>query len=114
MFLSQFRLTHCYSVIPSSKARWEATMKKHPVLLHIRQHTWLWIAAFAVLGLIMAVLRLGTPAAFSFMVVGLMIIMKSQGTDILAIVTENPLAKDEGTDASNVEGAGSRLEEPVR
>jgi len=86
----------------------------YPVLLHIRQHTWLWIAGFAALGLLLAVLRIATPAAFSFMVVGILIMLKSQGTDILAIVTEDPLAEGPATVAPNVENVGQRLKEPVR
>jgi hypothetical protein len=43
----------------------------------------------------MAVLRLSTPAAFSFMVVGLLVMMKSQGTSILAVVTADPVSEEE-------------------
>ena len=71
---------------------------KHPVLRHIGEHTWLWVAGFAVLGAVMAVLRLSTPAAFFFMVVGLLVMMKSQGADILTIVTADPTSDEEGAE----------------
>jgi hypothetical protein len=65
---------------------------QHPVLLHIREHTWLWVAGLTALGVLAAVLDLSTPAALLFMVVGLLVILKSQGTDLLTIVTSDPLA----------------------
>jgi hypothetical protein len=37
-----------------------------------------------------------SPAALLFMVVGLLIILKSQGTDLLTIVTADPLSPEEG------------------
>ncbi len=86
-------------------------MMKHPVLEHMRDHTWLWVAGVAALGVLMAVLRLSTPAAFCFMAVGLLIMLKSQGVDILAIVVEDPLTGGEDTDVS--EAAAVRLKEPV-
>ena len=68
---------------------------QHPVLLHVKEHTWLWVAGLAVLGVLAAVMNQSTPAALLFMVVGILIIVKGQGTDLLAIVTEDPLASDE-------------------
>lgn len=70
---------------------------QHPVLLHLKEHTWLWVGGLAALGVLAAVLNLSTPAALLFMVVGLLIILKSQGTDLLTIVTDDPLslAEDE-------------------
>jgi hypothetical protein len=68
---------------------------QHPVLLHLKEHTWLWVAGLAALGVLAVVLNQSTPAALFFMVVGLLIILKSQGTDLLAIVTEDPLSPGE-------------------
>jgi hypothetical protein len=87
---------------------------KHPVLLHLREHTWLWVAAFAALGVVMLLLRLATPGAFAFMVVGVLIMLKSQGTDILAIIAEDPVAAEDDAEASDAEGMAGRITEPVR
>ena len=67
---------------------------KHPILLHMKEHTWLWVAGLAALGVLAAVLGQSTPAALLFMVTGLLITLKSQGTDLLKIVTEDPLTSD--------------------
>ena len=68
---------------------------QHPVLLHLKEHTWLWVAGLAALGVFAAVLNQSTPAALLFMAVGLLIIVKSQGTDLLTIVTADPLSPEE-------------------
>ena len=73
---------------------------QHPVLLHLKEHTWFWVAGLAALGVLAAVLNLSTPAALFFMVVGLLIILKSEGTDLLAIVTDDPLSPEK--DESNL------------
>ena len=86
---------------------------KHPVLLHVREHTWLWVAGLAVLGTLLGVLGLSTPAALSFMAVGLLVMLKSQRTDILAIVSDDPLGGVGDADASAPEAAERRTAEPV-
>ena len=68
---------------------------QHPVLLHIKEHTWLWVAGLVALAVLAVVLNQSTPAALIFMVVGILVILKSQGTDLLTIVTDDPLASDE-------------------
>ena len=68
---------------------------QHPVLLHIKEHTWLWVGGLAALGVLAAALNQSTPAALLFMVVGILVILKSQGTDLLTIVTDDPLAPEE-------------------
>jgi hypothetical protein len=68
---------------------------QHPVLLHIKEHTWLWVAGLVALAVLAVVLNQSTPAALIFMVVGILVILKGQGTDLLAIVTDDPLASDE-------------------
>jgi hypothetical protein len=73
------------------------------VLLHAREHTWLWVSAFAGLGVILMGARLFTPGAFAFMMVGVLIMLKSQGADILAIITEDPVMEE---DEPALSGAG--------
>lgn len=68
---------------------------QHPVLLHIKEHTWLWVGGLTALGVLAAVLNQSTPAALIFMVVGILVILKSQGTDLLTIVTDDPLSPEE-------------------
>ena len=68
---------------------------QHPVLLHIKEHTWLWVAGLAALGVLAVVLNQSTPAALIFMVVGILIILKGQGTDLLTIVTDDSLAPED-------------------
>jgi len=85
----------------------------HKVLLHVREHTWLWVAGFAALGAIMAVLRLATPAAFSFMVIGVLIMLKSQGTDLLSIIAADPLAPDDEAEVPEAGTVAPRVQEPV-
>ena len=70
-------------------------MKKHVILAHISEHTWLWIAGMAALGAVLLLLGLSTPGAFALMLVGILIIAKSQGTDVLTIVTASPTATAE-------------------
>jgi hypothetical protein len=86
---------------------------RHPVLKHLSEHTWLWVAGLAALGLVLSLLGIGTPAALSFMVIGLLVMMKSQRTDILTIITEDPL--EDNRDA-NVGGFDRALNgrEPMR
>lgn len=83
-------------------------MKKHPILAHISEHTWLWIAILATLGVILFVLGVSTPAAFAFMLVGILIIVKSQGTDVLTIVTADPTVADRAGQDSAPEPATAR------
>ena len=64
----------------------------HKVLHHMAEHTWAWVVGITVLGVLTAALRYTTPAAFLFMLVGLLIMMKSEGTSLERIVEEDPLA----------------------
>jgi hypothetical protein len=68
---------------------------QHPVLFHIKEHTWLWVVGLTAAAVLAVVLNQSTPAALIFMVVGILIILKGQGTDLLTIVTDDPLAPDE-------------------
>ena len=85
---------------------------EHPVLTHVRDHIWLWIAGVAALGVLLAVLGQSTLAAFLFMVDGILLMLKSQGTDILALVTEDPLAGNEDASVSGPETATAHVKEP--
>lgn len=68
---------------------------RHPVLAHMRDHVWLWVAGLFVLGLALGWAGLATPAALLIMLSGILIIVKSQGTDVLTIITTNPVAPSE-------------------
>jgi hypothetical protein len=81
---------------------------QHPVLLHLKEHTWLWVIGLAALGVLAAALDQSTPAALLFMVVGILVILKSQGTDLLTIVTDDPLAPQEDEPNSAAEPATAR------
>jgi hypothetical protein len=73
---------------------------RHPVLSHIRDHVWLWIVGLLVLGLALGWLGFATPATLLILIAGLLIIIRSQGTDVLTIATTNPAAPDEDEDMS--------------
>ena len=59
------------------------------ILHHTAEHTWSWVAALAVLGVAAVFLRLGTPAALLFMLVGLLVMMRNEGTSLEEIVVED-------------------------
>ena len=80
----------------------------HPVLTHVREHTWLWVGGLAVLGLLLGWLQLGTPAAVALMVAGMLIMLRGQGTDLLTIVTEDPLDSPEAANVNEAEPATAR------
>ena len=71
-------------------------MKHHPVLLHIRQHTWLWVAGFIAIGALLANLlpEAAGLAALSYMLAGILVMMRSQGSDPLAVLENDPLHGD--------------------
>ena len=87
---------------------------EHPVLTHVRDHIWLWIAGVAALGVLLAVLGQSTLAAFLFMLDGILLMLKSQGTDILALVTEDPLAGNEDATVSSPETATAPVKGAVQ
>jgi hypothetical protein len=59
------------------------------ILHHMAEHTWAWAAGSAVLGVAAAFLRLDTPAALLFMLVGLLVMMRNEGTSLEKIVAED-------------------------
>ena len=65
------------------------------ILHHMAEHTWAWVAGLAVLGMAAAFLRIGTPAAFLFMLVGLLLMMRNEGTSLEKIVVEDTAAGQE-------------------
>ncbi|MBL6459213.1 hypothetical protein JMJ55_28220 [Belnapia sp. T6] len=87
---------------------------RHPVLSHIRDHAWLWIAGSFLLGLALGWAGLATPAALFIMFSGILIIVRSQGTDILTIVTTNPVAAVEDTKGDDTVQAAPLRETPHR
>ena len=70
---------------------------RHPVLSHVSEHVWLWVAGSLVLGLALNWLGFATPGTLFVMLAGLLIIIRSQDTDLLTIVTTNPVVTDEDT-----------------
>ena len=64
------------------------------ILHHMAEHTWAWAAGSAVLGVAAAFLRLDTPAAFLFILVGLLLMMRNEGTSLEKIVAEDAAADD--------------------
>ncbi|MBL6454620.1 hypothetical protein JMJ55_04745 [Belnapia sp. T6] len=86
---------------------------RHPVLAHMRDHVWFWIAGLLVLGLALGWAGLATPAAFLVMISGILIIVKSQGTDVLTIVTTNPVAPSDGMNGDNTTVRATPQHEPA-
>jgi hypothetical protein len=72
-------------------------MKHHPVLLHIRQHTWLWVTGFIAIGALLANLlpKAAGAAALAYMLAGILVMMRSQGSDPLAVLESDPLHGDD-------------------
>ncbi len=58
---------------------------------HLKGNMWLWIGGLAVVAAVAAALRWGTIAAFLLMIVGILIMMKSQDVDPVAFLTEDVL-----------------------
>ena len=69
-------------------------MRKH-VARHIKGNIWAWIGGFAVAGAAFVALRWGTPAAFCFMITGLLVIFADAHVDPVALITEDALHPEE-------------------
>jgi hypothetical protein len=80
-------------------------MRKH-VARHIKGNTWYWVAGFAVAGAACVALRWGTPAAFLFMIAGLLTIFADAHVDPVALITE-PALDPEGTEVVQPPGTGT-------
>jgi hypothetical protein len=62
---------------------------------HLKGNIWYWVAGFGVAGVVATMLGWGTPAAFLFMVTGILMIMADAHVDPLAFITEDALHPDE-------------------
>ena len=58
---------------------------------HLKGNIWYWIAGFAVAGAAAALMGWGTPAAFIFMITGILGVMASEHVDPVALITEDAL-----------------------
>ena len=80
-------------------------MRKH-VTRHLKGNIWYWTAGFAVAGAAATALGWGTPAAFCFMLTGILIIMADAHIDPVALITEDAL-HPEGTEIEQPPGTGT-------
>jgi hypothetical protein len=69
-------------------------MRKRAVA-HLKGNIWYWTAGFGAAGVVAVMLGWGTPAAFLFMITGLLMIMADAHIDPLALITEDSLHPDE-------------------
>ena len=76
------------------------------VTRHIKGNIWYWVAGFAVAGAAFTALRWGTPAAFCFMLTGLLTIFADAHIDPVALITEDAL-DPEGTEIDQPPGTGT-------
>ncbi len=58
---------------------------------HLKGNIWYWITGLAVAGAAAALMGWGTPAAFLFMITGLLGVMASEHVDPVALITEDAL-----------------------
>ena len=80
-------------------------MRKH-VTRHIKGNIWYWAGGFAVAGAAFLALRWSTPAAFCFMITGILVIFADAHVDPLALITEDAL-HPEGTEIDQPPGTGT-------
>ena len=80
-------------------------MRQHAVR-HIKGNIWYWAAGFAAVGAACTALRWGTPAAFLFMITGLLTIFADAHIDPVALITE-PALDPEGTEIDQPPGTGT-------
>ncbi len=73
---------------------------------HLKGNIWYWVGGFALAGAAFTALRWGTPAAFCFMITGLLTIMADAHVDPLAIITEDVL-HPEGPEIDQPPGTGT-------
>ncbi len=76
------------------------------VTKHIKGNLWYWTGGFAAAGAAAAALGWGTPAAFLFMITGLLIIMADAHIDPVAFITEDAL-HPEGPEIDQPPGTGT-------
>ena len=80
-------------------------MRKH-VTRHIKGNLWAWTGGFAVAGAAATALGWTTPAAFLFMVTGILVIFADAHVDPLALITEDVL-HPEDTEIDQPPGTGT-------
>ena len=78
----------------------------HRAVKHIKGNIWYWTGGFAVAGAAATALGWTTPAAFLFMVTGILIIFADAHVDPLALITEDAL-HPEGTEIDQPPGTGT-------
>jgi hypothetical protein len=61
------------------------------VTRHIKGNLWIWTGGFAVAGAAFIALGWGTPAAFCFMLTGILTIFADAHIDPVALITEDAL-----------------------
>ena len=62
---------------------------------HLKGTIWYWVGGFAVVGAAFIALGWSTPAAFCFMITGLLTIFADAHIDPVALITEDALHPDE-------------------
>ena len=62
---------------------------------HLKGNIWYWTAGFGVAAVVATMLGWTTPAAFLFMITGLLMILADAHVDPLALITEDALHPDE-------------------
>ena len=80
-------------------------MRQHAVR-HIKGNIWYWVGGFAAAGAAFTALRWGTPAAFCFMLTGILTIFADAHIDPVALITEDAL-HPEGTEIDQPPGTGT-------
>ena len=58
---------------------------------HLKGNIWYWTVGFGIAGAAAAVIGWGTPAAFLFMITGILCVMADSHVDPLAVITEDAL-----------------------
>jgi hypothetical protein len=82
-------------------------MRKRAVA-HLKGNIWYWTAGFGAAGVVAVMLGWTTPAAFLFMITGLLMIMADAHIDPLALITEDSLHPDDA-EVAGPPGGGTRL-----
>ena len=80
-------------------------MRQHAVR-HIKGNIWYWVGGCAAAGAACTALRWSTPAAFCFMITGILVIFADAHVDPVALITE-PALDPEGTEIDQPPGTGT-------
>ena len=82
-------------------------MRKRAVA-HLKGNIWYWTAGFGAAGVVATMLGWTTPAAFLFMITGILMIFADSHVDPLALITEDSLHPDDA-EVAGPPGGGTRL-----